>query len=138
MSGAWVALRLKRLAYTGSRSPLVALEMLALEFSLDLLCRCPPARATHRAPVILVDSPTTHADLIILTVNTAMGPGELVTAKYFQESLKEFRCHTALCRSATTVARNLAEGVIPWSSWQWDDGQYTVSLLCDGEVISLA
>jgi hypothetical protein len=82
--------------------------MLAFEFCLFLYCGHPTARATHFAPVILVDSPTTHADLIVLPVNITMGPGELMTTKYFEESLEEFICHDCLVTGG--------DGVVNYSS----------------------
>jgi hypothetical protein len=61
-----------------------------------------------------------------------MGPGELMTTKYFQDSLDEFICHGFEAFSvscAVTVARKAAEGFIPWFSSHRDDGQCVVSLL---------
>jgi hypothetical protein len=45
-----------------------------------------------------------------------MGPGELMTTKYFQDSLDEFICHGFEAFSvscAVTVARKAVEGFIP-------------------------
>jgi hypothetical protein len=89
------ALKLKRPLRSRSNS-LVDVPMLAFEFCLPLYWGSSPACATHRAPVILVDGPTTHADLIVLPVNTAMGPGELMTTKYLQDSLNECIRHDCL------------------------------------------
>jgi hypothetical protein len=60
-----------------------------------------------------------------------MGPGELMTTKYFQDSLEEFIRHGCLLKPflsicAVTVARKAAEGFIPWFSWHQDDGQCAV------------
>jgi hypothetical protein len=60
-----------------------------------------------------------------------MGPGELMTTKYFQDSLDEFISHGFEAFSvscAVTVARKAAEGFIPWFSSHRDDGQCVVSL----------
>jgi hypothetical protein len=47
-----------------------------------------------------------------------MGPGKLMTTKYFQDSLEEFIRHDCLLSlflsiCAVTVARKVAEGFIP-------------------------
>jgi hypothetical protein len=70
-----------------------------------------------------------------------MGPGELMTTKYFQDSLDEFISHgfepfSVSC--AVTVARKAAEGFIPWFSLHRDDGQCMVSLLACSTTVSKA
>ena len=71
----------------------VALPILVFEFCRTLRRGGQPAGTAHRNPVIFVDSPTAHAHLIILPVNTAMRPRELMLAEYFEEPLEEFSCH---------------------------------------------
>jgi len=69
-----------------------------------------------------------------------MGPRELMTTKYFQDSLEEFIRHDCLLKPFSsicdpTVARKAAEGFIPWFSSHRDDGQCVVSLLACSTIV---
>lgn len=54
------------------------------------------ARATHRGPVVSEHSTADEADLVVLAMQTAMGPGEPVRAKSSNESLEELGRHAGL------------------------------------------
>jgi hypothetical protein len=54
------------------------------------------ARATHVIPVVRKRSTTDEADLVVLAVQTAMGPGEPVRAESDKEALQEIGRHTDL------------------------------------------
>jgi hypothetical protein len=71
-----------------------------------------PARAFHVGPIVSEHSATDEADLVILAMQTAMGPGEPVRAKSGKQTLEELG-HAGLApsycgthrRAARTVAR---------------------------------
>ena len=54
------------------------------------------ARATHGGPVIPKCGATDEADLVVLAIETAMGPGEPVRAKCRKKPLEELNRHGGL------------------------------------------
>ena len=80
-------------------------------------------RAFHVGPVISEYRATDEADLVILTMQTAMGPGEAVRAKSGKQTLEELghaglapsHCETHR-RAARAVARTGPRGLPGWCS----------------------
>jgi hypothetical protein len=53
-------------------------------------------RTTHAGPVVSESSATNEADLVVLAIQPAMGPGEPMRAKPSNEPLEELGRHASL------------------------------------------
>jgi hypothetical protein len=81
------------------------------------------ACASHVGPVISEYSAADEADLVVLAMQTAMGPGEAVRAKSGKQTLEELghaglapsHCETHR-RAARAVARTGPRGLPGWCS----------------------
>jgi hypothetical protein len=81
------------------------------------------ACASHIGPVVSENRATDEADLVVLAMQAAMGPGEPVRAQFGKHTLEELghaglapsHCETHK-RAARTVARTGPRGLPGWRS----------------------